>query len=713
MRGDYVLGRIKLGKYSRIKIIIVICGILINVGLSFIVHRFNIPLYLDTIGTIAVSAVAGIFPGIITAVVSNTLCGLFNGVAVYFSILNALIAILTSWYVKEKKFKKLGMVALFILVAAFIGGGLGALVQLLLFREPQIAAINETVNSIVEATGINRVLCFMAVNTGLNIVDKGITTGAALLSVRLIKEDVKKEIASSGWRQKPLSDKEVRKIRKKTDGNSNSLQTRMTWMLSLTAVLLTFSVGIISIRLYILNSEKDLTRSAENTAAFAAKMIDGDRIGDYLRGGIESQGYMETFNMLKDLHESVNGLQYLYVYQIREDGCHVVFDTDPALDPVTDINTVLPFEDAFMKYVPDLLDGKRIEPIESRGSFGWLLTAYEPVYDSRGKCTAYVGADVSMVFFSNFVRDYILKAVLIFSGFFLAILAYGLWVSRMYLIYPINTMAAKTEDFLGDDNQEKLDEHVKNISAIDVHTGDEIENLYKAIRSMTADTASQIKEIKHYNQAVTQMQRGLIITMADLVENRDSDTGAHVQKTSAYVRIILEGLLRKGYYTDKLTPKYISDVEMSAPLHDIGKINIPDNVLNKPGKLTDEEYAIMKTHTIAGKNIMEKAISTVQGESYLKEARNMAAYHHEKWDGTGYPEGLKGEVIPLSARVMAVADVFDALVSKRVYKPAMPLEKALEILNKDAGTHFDPKCIEVFMENLDDVKRVMRKYQDS
>ena len=206
------------------------------------------------------------------------------------------------------------------------------------------------------------------------------------------------------------------------------------------------------------------------------------------------------------------------------------------------------------------------------------------------------------------------------------------------------------------------------------------------------------------------MQNGLIITMADMVENRDSDTGAHIQKTAAYVRIILAGLKKKGYYADKLTAKYMEDVEMSAPLHDVGKINIPDAILNKPGKLTEEEFEIMKTHTTAGKKIMENAISTVQGENYLKEARNMAAYHHERWDGKGYPEGLYGEVIPLSARVMAVADVFDALSSARVYKPAFPLEKALAIITEGAGTQFDPKCVEVFMDSLDEVKLVLQKY---
>ena len=155
-----------------------------------------------------------------------------------------------------------------------------------------------------------------------------------------------------------------------------------------------------------------------------------------------------------------------------------------------------------------------------------------------------------------------------------------------------------------------------------------------------------------------------------------------------------------------MTPKFIADVEQSAPLHDVGKIKVPDHILNKPGKLTEEEFEIMKTHTTAGKEIMEQAIEKVHGESYLTEARNLAAYHHEKWNGKGYPEGLKGEEIPLSARIMAVADVFDALVSKRVYQPAMPFEDAMNIILDGAGEHFDPKVAEVFAEATDEVKAV-------
>ena len=251
---------------------------------------------------------------------------------------------------------------------------------------------------------------------------------------------------------------------------------------------------------------------------------------------------------------------------------------------------------------------------------------------------------------------------------------------------------------------------VRKLREADIRTEDEVEKLYRDICDMASNQTEQLRSIRRLSEDTAQMQDGIIITMADLVENRDSDTGAHIQKTAAYVKIIVKGLKKKGYYAEKIKPKFESDVVRSAPLHDVGKINIPDNVLNKPGKLTDEEFEIMKTHTTAGMKIMDKAIDTVGGENYLKEARNMAAYHHERWDGRGYPEGLHGEVIPLSARIMAVADVFDALTSPRVYKPAFPIDKALSIIEEGSGTHFDPKCVEVFMESLPEVKIILKKY---
>lgn len=312
---------------------------------------------------------------------------------------------------------------------------------------------------------------------------------------------------------------------------------------------------------------------------------------------------------------------------------------------------------------------------------------------------------------NHMILEYVFKVVILFSGFFLWILSFGAWFTAYYLLYPVNGMAKMASEFFKDnDNEVLLHDRVEKLKMLDIQTNDEIENLYHSICALASDMENQLTNIRNQSKMISTMQNGLLITMADMVENRDADTGFHIQKTADYVRIILDGLKKKGYYSNRLTDKYINDVFISAPLHDIGKIRIPDAVLNKPGKLTNDEYEVMKTHTTAGREIIEKAINIVKGDSYLKEARNMAGYHHEKWDGTGYPEGLSGEVIPLSARIMAVADVFDALSSKRVYKSPMPLDEALAIIEEGSGTHFDPKCVEVFLDARDEVKSVMKKY---
>ena len=284
-------------------------------------------------------------------------------------------------------------------------------------------------------------------------------------------------------------------------------------------------------------------------------------------------------------------------------------------------------------------------------------------------------------------------------------------LSEYYIVYPIARLTDSARDFIrsiGD--QKAIDESVKKLTAIEVHSDNEIGELYATVSKMEADMADQYRDIRRYSENVMKMQDGLIVLIADMVENRDSDTGAHIQKTASYVQIILDGLKRKGYYTEQLTPQYAEYVVKSAPLHDTGKIKIPDRILNKPGRFTPEEFEIMKTHATLGKEIIDKAISTVEGESYLSEARNMAAYHHERWDGKGYPDGLKEEEIPLSARIMAVADVFDALTSKRVYKPAFAMDTALEMIREGMGTQFDPKCVEVFLEAVPEIEAVLKKY---
>ena len=209
---------------------------------------------------------------------------------------------------------------------------------------------------------------------------------------------------------------------------------------------------------------------------------------------------------------------------------------------------------------------------------------------------------------------------------------------------------------------------------------------------------------KYYYGQNLALQKSLITTMADLVENRDENTGGHIQRTAKYVEIIAKKLHSHNKYTDILTDSYIDDMVVAAPLHDVGKIHIPDAVLNKPGKLTDNEFRIMKTHAAAGGNIIDKVEESVGDIEYLRIAKEMAEYHHERMDGKGYPYGLRGQDIPLCARILAVADVFDALVSKRCYKDPMPLEIAFSIIEEEKGSHFDIDVANAFIECREEIE---------
>ncbi|MBR6468977.1 MAG: HD domain-containing protein [Lachnospiraceae bacterium] len=711
-----MLDRDQIDKATARRIGVIVAGIALNVVLAFLSDHFNMPLYCDTIGTIVVSALGGLLPGILTAVMTNVLSSFFNSNAIYFTIINILIAVTTVRFTGNGRTVNKKKIPLLILIFALYGGIPGTAFQWLLFGGPQFKDVYDVSEFLSAHTHIPFFICSTVVNTGLNIVDKGLATGASILILKYLPAGLSNELKNSGWKQKPLADDKIKALKRMKYGK-HSLNRRLTLMLLLASVMIAFVMAYSSISLYFGKMKDEYRENATKAARFARDVVNAEMIDEYIGSGADpaiynGTDYQYTAKMLDQIRSSVPGIQYLYVYRIDKDGCRTVFDTDEEFKKDGTIGKFQAFDQSFMPYIPTLLAGEEMDVLENNDTFGYFLTAYEPIYNSAGRCVAYAGADASMTYISDYMRDFTLRVLLIFSGFLVLVLVYGLWISRYYLLYPIGSMTALANTFVTNENQEELDKDVKRIKGLDIRTGDEVEELYRTITSMASGMAEQIRDIRHFADATAQMQNGLIITMADMVENRDSDTGAHVQKTAAYVKIILEGLKRKGYYADKLSEKYMSDVVMSAPLHDVGKIHIPDAILNKPGKLTDEEFAIMKTHTSAGKKIIENAISTVKGENYLKEARNMAGYHHERWDGKGYPEGLKGEVIPLSARIMAVADVFDALASPRVYKPAFPLQKALDIITEGSGSQFDPKCVEVFMEALPEVKYILKKYHE-
>lgn len=219
---------------------------------------------------------------------------------------------------------------------------------------------------------------------------------------------------------------------------------------------------------------------------------------------------------------------------------------------------------------------------------------------------------------------------------------------------------------------------------------------------------AQAQKIMEDSMRLGRIQDSVVIGMANLIESRDGSTGKHVKNTQNYVRMIATELLSRGHFTKELTPAYIEDLCKAAPLHDVGKIKIPDAILQKPGRLTPEEFETMKLHTTHSGKIIQTIIGDIEDGPYVRLVEDIALYHHERWDGTGYPAGLTGTSIPLSARIMAVADVFDALYEERCYKPPVrPIERIMQIMSEGRGTQFDPVILDVFMDMLPQLKEVL------
>jgi len=240
-------------------------------------------------------------------------------------------------------------------------------------------------------------------------------------------------------------------------------------------------------------------------------------------------------------------------------------------------------------------------------------------------------------------------------------------------------------------------------SRVPVTSNDEFGLIAQHTNTMVDRVQDQVTEISRTRDVT-------ILSLATLAEIRDNETGEHILRTQRYVRVLANQLKDHPNFSATLNDEIITLMFKSAPLHDIGKVGIPDAILLKPGKLTDEEFTIMKTHASLGAEALNVAKRELGDNSFLRFAREIALTHHEKWDGSGYPQGLSGSDIPLSGRLMAVADVYDALISKRVYKPAFSHDKAVEIIREGRGSHFDPDVVDAMDATEDQFKAVADQY---
>lgn len=702
-------------KILRLLALVTIC-LLINILGAGICRRYGLLLYLDNIGSALAAALGGLIPGIVVGFYTNMINGLSDSSFFYYGVLTVLIAILSSVYSSKGYYGRPGKYPMIILSFALVGGGLGSLLTWVMYGFTYgVGTGGPLAVRIYDLHILNEFWSQFTADILIDLADKTITVLIVALVLRLLPRSLKDSVAFRGWRQKPIS---LRGLKESEGSVHRSLRIKIVLIAALAMTVTGTALTIISYRHFVDAAVSEQTALAQGVADVIVGAIDPDRVDEYLEQGEKAEGYEETERILKGLMDSSEYIEYCYVYVIREDGCHVVFDPDTEDQAGREPGEIEPFDEAFREYVPALLAGEKVGPKESRDSYGWLLTIFEPVKDAEGNCRCHVGVDVNLSHIGIAGYQFLARVVSLFVGFLIMILAVVIWLAEYNVIRPIKSMAlqAGRSDYSTEDSRVRS---VRGIEELDIHTGDEIENLYHAMVLSSRDMSRSAEDLVHsYEQmqrqteVISKMQNGLILVLADIVESRDENTGEHVRKTSAYTGVIMRELRREHLYEDQLTDSFIEDVMRSAPLHDVGKIQVPDAILNKPGRLTEEEFNIMKTHTIAGAEIIESAINMVsEGDSgYLKEARKLAKYHHEKWNGTGYPEGLKGEEIPLSARVMAVADVFDALVSRRSYKESFPFEKAMDIIREGSGSHFDPNIAGAFLNASDEVRRVLETH---
>jgi putative two-component system response regulator len=235
-----------------------------------------------------------------------------------------------------------------------------------------------------------------------------------------------------------------------------------------------------------------------------------------------------------------------------------------------------------------------------------------------------------------------------------------------------------------------------------------------ALRSISTSCAVAVRNELRRGQR-DHAQQAMILALARLSEQRDQATGQHLERVAAYCQLVAEGLRADGQFLDVIDEHFVENLVRSSPLHDIGKVGIPDSILLKPGRLSSEEWQIMRTHAEIGAQTIESVIGEFPDQGFLVCGRDIARGHHEKWDGTGYPAGLKGDAIPLAARIVALADVYDALTSARSYKRAWPHSDSLAWILEQSGKHFDPRIVAAFArraEQADSIRARLRDVED-
>ena len=677
---------------------LVVAALLLNFLLAKFAHLFHMPVFLDCVGTVVAGMLGGNFPAVFVGFFSNVLNSVDDPVSLYYGLISVLVGVAAAIFQQNGFFRSLPKAAVAVVVFALLGGGLGSVLTYFLYGYDFGEGVSAPFAlAIYEHLHFSKFWSQLCADIVIDVFDKAIVVAAAILIHRAIPTHLQRRLGALFlFNPHPSHDAHFEGFKEFLV--KRSLLRKVVVLVIVAEVLLGALASTTGFVLYRQVSVGRYVDLAQGVAKSASAIVDADRADEWERDGRNAQGYAEIERQLYRIRESFPQVTFLYVYRITEDSSRVLFDLATDAVEAEAPGTAVAFDPGFEPVHATMLAGGDVEPVVTRDEYGWLLTVYRPLRNSAGETVAYVGVDLSMGDLVYEEAKFFIKLLTMFFGLSILIMSVVLDLVNRGIVYPVNRMAAESMRFAYS-LEHGRPASIRALESLQIRTFDEIEHLYRSLTTMGRSSLRFIAQLREQSRRIARMQDELIINFAEMVEARDTSTGNHIKKTAHYVEAISRELLKEGKFPGILTEEYIETLKRSAPLHDIGKIAVSDLILNKPGKLTDEEFAIMKSHTTEGKKILERVVANAgdsMDDGYLKESIEMAYSHHEKWDGTGYPAGIKGEEIPLSARIMAVADVFDALVAERVYKKPFPYEKAMEIIVGGAGKHFDPDVVAAF-----------------
>ncbi len=643
-------------------LLLVAVGILVNYIGVVIAHYFDLPIFLDSIGTVLAAALGGYLPGIIVGFFSNVINAGSDPITLYYGLISIMIAFSAAYLANKGAFKKVGVTIISIFVFAFIGGVLGSVLTWMLYGLNIGEGISASFsNMLYNSVGLPKFFAQLTADFVIDIVDKAISVIFVVAFVRIVPHKMLEKLPYGYRYDKSLSSDEYLKAQNESGDITNadtahyrhiSLRHKIEMLIMLTAVILIALSVTISFIIYKNTMDDRYANVCGGVTELMSKCINTDKINDYLSSGVTDEEYDKTEQDLIKIKEGFPDITYMYVYQIREDGCHVVFDLDTQEVQGGDLGEVVEFDEAFVGYKQDLLEGKQIDYVIANGSYGWLLTSYRPLKDSSGKTVAYAAADISMV---NVIADryvFIIRIMSLMIGVSILIIAFSMWFAQKKIVEPINALATESSKFAFESESSRK-ANAQSLKKLDIRTGDEIENLYgamiKTVNDMNRYTrliSEKTADIKKQADTITKMQDNIIVSFAGMVESRDENTGDHIKRTSAFVDVIARELKKEGKFKDILTEEYMQDLIKSAPLHDIGKIKVPDAILNKPGKLTEEEFDEIKKHTIVGRDILENAFIGIQGKTILWKLWIWLCITMNAGMEPAIPKGLREKISP-------------------------------------------------------------------